>query len=237
MVAFMSMPAAPSADGGHFGLMDKVYQRQRYIYDFTRKYYLVGRDSLIDDLGLKPAETLIEIGCGTGRNLIAIARRYPDSRLYGLDASAQMLRTARDQLARAGLADRVTLVHGLAENLIPGDFGQDSFDHALFSYSLSMIPDWRQAIFSAVKALSAKGHIHIVDFGDLKTLPGKAVLQHWLALFHVTPRAELLEALEALFAEPDGALTLFTGRYAFRLSTAKGSMGSLLCGATDTGRA
>jgi S-adenosylmethionine-diacylgycerolhomoserine-N-methlytransferase len=56
MVAFMSMPAAPSADGGHFGLMDKVYQRQRYIYDFTRKYYLVGRDSLIEDLGLKPAE-------------------------------------------------------------------------------------------------------------------------------------------------------------------------------------
>ena len=89
MVAFMSIPAAPSAEAGHFGRMDKVYRRQRYIYDFTRKYYLVGRDSLIKNLALEPGARLVEIGCGTGRNLIAIARTYPHARLYGLDASAQ----------------------------------------------------------------------------------------------------------------------------------------------------
>ena len=189
MVVFMSMPAALSADPQHFGLMDKVYRRQRYVYDFTRKYYLLGRDSLIRDLDLKPGQTLVEIGCGTARNLIAIARRYPEARLYGVDASAQMLLTAREQLARAGLEDRVTLVHGLAENLSPAAFGVEAFDHALFSYSLSMIPDWQQALVAAAKALSEQGHVHIVDFGDLKTLPGKHLLRAWLALFHVTPRA------------------------------------------------
>jgi S-adenosylmethionine-diacylgycerolhomoserine-N-methlytransferase len=137
---------------------------------------------------------------------------------------------------RTGLADRVTLVHGLAENLSPSDFGLGSFDHALFSYSLSMIPDWRQAIISASKALSAKGHIHVVDFGDLKTLPGKALLQRWLALFHVTPRGELLNALEALFAHRNKALTLLPGRYAFRLSTTKANIASLSCCIADTGR-
>jgi hypothetical protein len=75
-----------------------------------------------------------------------------------------------------------------------------------------------------------------VDFGDLKTLPGKAILRRWLGLFHVTPRAELLEALEALFAKSGEALKLFPGRYAFRLSTAKGRMASLPCGTADTGR-
>ena len=34
--------------------MDQVYRRQRYIYDFTRKYYLLGRDRLIRGLALQP---------------------------------------------------------------------------------------------------------------------------------------------------------------------------------------
>ena len=233
MVAFMSIPAAPSAEAGHFGRMDKVYRRQRYIYDFTRKYYLVGRDSLIEKLALEPGARLVEIGCGTGRNLIAIAKAYPDARLYGLDASAQMLETAQAQLVRAGLAGRVNLTHGLAENLCPEAFGVERFDHALFSYSLSMIPDWRQAIVASAKALSDQGHIHIVDFGDLEKLPGKGLLRAWLRLFHVTPRSELLKSLEGL--SPEG-FRVFPGRYAFQLSAPKGKLGSLPCGFTDTGR-
>jgi S-adenosylmethionine-diacylgycerolhomoserine-N-methlytransferase len=233
MVAFMSMPAVPSAEAGHFGRMDKIYRRQRYIYDFTRKYYLVGRDSLIENLALEPDASLVEIGCGTGRNLIAIAKAYPQARLYGLDASAQMLETARAQLVRAGLAGRVNLTHGLAENLRPAAFGVKSFDHALFSYSLSMIPDWRQAIVAAANALSDQGHVHIVDFGDLESLPGKSLLRVWLGLFHVTPRGELLKSLEKL--SPEG-FKLFPGRYAFQLSAAKGKMGSFACVSTDTGR-
>ena len=58
--------------------MDRVYRHQRYIYDLTRKYYLFGRDRLIRELDLKPGERLVEIGCGTARNLVRIARRYPE---------------------------------------------------------------------------------------------------------------------------------------------------------------
>ena len=31
-------------------LMARIYRRQRHVYDFTRKYYLLGRDRLIDRL-------------------------------------------------------------------------------------------------------------------------------------------------------------------------------------------
>lgn len=90
------MPAALSPEiAEHAGLMDRVYRRQRHIYDFTRKYYLFGRDKLIGQLALGPSETLVEVGCGTARNLIAIARCYPGARLFGLDASEAMLETAR----------------------------------------------------------------------------------------------------------------------------------------------
>ena len=92
--------------------MDKVYRRQRHIYDLTRKYYLLGRDRLVKDLGAKPGETVIEIGCGTARNLIKIAEAYPGARLFGLDASAEMLRTAQEAIERAKLSDRIVLVHG-----------------------------------------------------------------------------------------------------------------------------
>ena len=53
------------------------------------------------------------------------------------------------------------------------------FDRVLFSYSLSMIPDWYQALEAAVAALKSTGRIHIVDFGDLTELGrlGTAVLK------------------------------------------------------------
>jgi S-adenosylmethionine-diacylgycerolhomoserine-N-methlytransferase len=214
--------------------MDAVYRRQRHLYDFTRKYYLFGRDALIRDLKLAPGTRLVEIGCGTARNLIAIARRYPGVRLYGLDASAEMLKTAQQQLARAGLEKRVILVQGLAEELTPESFGETAFDHALFSYSLSMIPSWRGALFAAAKALSGQGLIHIVDFGDLKSMPGRCLMRHWLSLFHVTPRTELLEALEREVGKAGKGLNVLPGRYAFRLSLAKGKLGTIGCGETVT---
>jgi len=229
----MSMPGGLSVEG-HAGLMDNVYRRQGYIYDFTRKYYLLGRDTLIRELELQPGQSLLEIGCGTARNLITIARRYPEARLFGLDASGEMLKTARQQLARAGLENRVVLVQGLAEELTPEAFGEQAFDHVLFSYSLSMIPGWREAIFAAANAISPHGHIHIVDFGDLKTTPGRGLLRRWLALFHVTPRAELLEVLEREVGTAGKGLNVLPGRYAFRLKLPKGTMGRLACGSTVT---
>jgi S-adenosylmethionine-diacylgycerolhomoserine-N-methlytransferase len=229
----MSIRVAHSAEDGHFGLMDRIYRNQRYVYDFTRKYYLFGRDSLIRDLGLGPGQRLVEIGCGTARNLIAIARRYPQAQLYGLDASAEMLETARHQVARAELQERITLVHGLAENLSPSVFGQDGFEHALFSYSLSMIPDWRRALQASAQALSNQGLVHIVDFGDFQNLPGRTALRAWLRIFHVSPRAELLTELESELGQ--GCLILLPGRYAFRLSLLKGKMGAYACGPADTG--
>jgi S-adenosylmethionine-diacylgycerolhomoserine-N-methlytransferase len=213
------MHAVPSPEQNHLGLMDQVYRHQRYIYDFTRKYYLFGRDSLIRDLALKPGDRLIEIGCGTARNLIAIARRYPEAKLFGLDASAEMLETASRQVRRAGLEHKITLRHGLAENLTSSLYGEDGFEHALFSYSLSMIPDWRLALAASRGALSNQGVVHIVDFADFRDLPGRSLLRAWLRIFHVNPRAELLEELEI---KDRCALTFLSGRYAFRAALNKG---------------
>jgi S-adenosylmethionine-diacylgycerolhomoserine-N-methlytransferase len=213
--------ASPPAE--HGVLMDRIYRRQRYIYNLTRKYYLFGRDRLIRELCLVPGERLVEVGCGTARNLIAIAKRYPNTQLYGLDASHEMLKTAAEAVKHAGLEDRIHLAHGYAEALSPAMFGETrGFERVLFSYSLSMIPDWKQALRAAMAALSPAGCVHVVDFGDLEGLgwPGKSLLMGWLNLFHVAPRAELLHAFET---KKTGALSLLPGRYAFLLTIGSGA--------------
>ena len=203
--------------GGHEALMDSVYRHQRHIYDLTRKYYLLGRDRLIRELDAKPGERIVEIGCGTARNLIAIAKAYPQARLYGLDASSEMLISARESLAKAKLDDKVVLAHGLAEDMTPDLFGiEGGFDRAIFSYSLSMIPDWQGALRVAAENVRPGGTIHIVDFGDLEALwkPVAGLLRGWLHLFHVHPREALLQRLEQE-RESVRSFHVLPGRYAF----------------------
>jgi S-adenosylmethionine-diacylgycerolhomoserine-N-methlytransferase len=221
------MAARPTESPNHAALMDAVYRHQRYLYDFTRKYYLFGRDRAIAELALEPDESLVEVGCGTARNLIRIARRYPQSRLFGLDASREMLKTAEIAVARAGLAGRIKLAHGYAEALSPDFFGEDrAFDRVLFSYSLSMIPDWKQALRAANATMAPAGRIHVVDFGDLRGLGrlGAGFIRWWLGLFHVEPRIEIVKTFETaigLNALQDSNLRILMGRYAFVLCCGK----------------
>lgn len=185
----------------HGALMDGIYRHQRFIYDITRKYYLLGRDRMIDALDVPSGGSVLEVACGTGRNLIAVARRYPEARLYGFDISAEMLTTARASIARKGLSERITLAEGDATAFDPqAMFGVPAFDRILISYSLSMIPDWQAALAEAVRHLAPGGQLAVVEFGQGEGLPETltAALRRWLALFHVTPRAELPQALERI---------------------------------------
>ena len=115
--------------------MDRMYRHQRHFYDLTRKFYLLGRDAMLDELPSIPAGRICELGCGTGRNLIRLARRRPDALLYGIDVSSEMLATARLSLRRAGLGHRVQLADAAAGSADPLQlFGVERFDVVYFSY-------------------------------------------------------------------------------------------------------
>ena len=185
-------------DISHAGRMDAIYRSQRHIYDLTRKYYLLGRDRLIDGLAVPDDGTVLEVGCGTGRNLILAARRWPKARLFGLDISEAMLETARANVVRAGLADRIAFAAADATRFDPQAlFGEAAFDRIFQSYTLSMIPNWQGAVREGVHHLGERGELHIVDFGQQEHLPPpfRKALFAWLARFHVEPRAGLRAAL------------------------------------------
>ncbi len=171
-----------------FENMDRMYRLQRYFYDFTRKYYLLGRDQLLREMDMKAGETVLEIGCGTARNLIVLAKRHPDTNLYGLDASSAMLETARSKADSAGITN-ITLKTALADDFsFDQTFGlSEPFDKIFFSYSISMIPPWRESIENAVKNLKTGGTIYIVDFFDQRNWPAmlRRPFAWWLRKFGV----------------------------------------------------
>lgn len=188
----------------HASLMDRVYRHQRHFYDATRKYYLLGRDPMIAGLDVPDGGSVLEIGCGTGRNLVKTAKRYPDAKLFGIDISAEMLATAHRAAERAGIDGRTRLDRADAAQFDPQAlFGQSGFDRIFISYAVSMIPQWQSVIRESIRHLNPGGELHIVDFGDQARLPRlfRKALFTWLDWYHVTPRETLFATCEELAAE------------------------------------
>jgi S-adenosylmethionine-diacylgycerolhomoserine-N-methlytransferase len=194
----MILSETKPVEQGAASLMDRMYHRQRYIYDASRKFYLLGRDELITDLAMPPGGSVLEIGCGTGRNLVKLAQTYPTARCYGLDVSIAMLETACQSVNRAGLGDRIRLAKADATDFRPDVlFKQPSFERIFISYALSMISPWRDVVMRSAECLSPGGSLHIVDFGDQSGLPRwfRSALNRWLSWFHATPRGDLRLAI------------------------------------------
>jgi len=84
--------------------MDRMYRRQRYIYDLSRKFYLLGRDAAIAEIRARPADAILEIACGTARNLVKLARAYPQSPCCGLAWPLRLFGAALIVVLRIGFA-------------------------------------------------------------------------------------------------------------------------------------
>lgn len=208
-----------------FAAMDNMYRFQRYFYDLTRKYYLLGRDRLIDEMLIEDGDNVLEVGCGTGRNLILLGKKRPEANLFGLDASSEMLRTAEEKIAKTHR--EIELKTALADEFnFNTTFGLEKpFDLVFFSYSISMIPVWRESIENALHNLKPGGTLYIVDFYDQKDLPRwfQKLLQGWLRKFHVQFWHDLLPYIKSL--EKDGLgkfeLTPLFRRYSYLASFKK----------------
>ena len=182
----------------HAELMDRVYRLQRRFgfYDITRKYYLLARDPMLAGLAVPEGGKVLEIGCGTGRNLVHAGRAFPDCELFGIDISREMLAAAGNSIERAGLRPRARLALADAAMLDPErTFGVGEFDRIFLSYAVSMIPQWRAVLACAARHLAPGGELHIAEFGDVAGLPRwtKSALYTWLDWYHVTPRPDLFD--------------------------------------------
>ncbi|MEZ4986516.1 MAG: class I SAM-dependent methyltransferase [Saprospiraceae bacterium] len=170
------------------------YRFQSSIYDLTRWTFLFGRKAVIQELPFEPEETfhLLEIGCGTGYNLIRAAKQYPEARFKGMDVSTDMLGIAKERLA--AIRRRVVLLNKPYEPAFYTWTGK--LDAILFSYSLTMInPQWESLIIQAYKDLKPGGYIAVADFHDSRF----PFFKRHMAGHHVRMDAHLLPVLQENF--------------------------------------
>ena len=172
--------------------IERYYRFHARIYDATRWSFLFGRAKLIHKIinHFAPSH-ILEIGCGTGRNLVELAQHLPQAKLVGLDISEDMLRQGRKNLV--AYPDRVELLHQTYDRPIKAN---PAFDLILFSYSLSMMhKDWEQVIDYARQDLKPGGLIAVVDFNG----SGLGWFKRWMGMNHVRMDGHLLPKLQSLF--------------------------------------
>ncbi|PWG65841.1 class I SAM-dependent methyltransferase [Spiribacter halobius] len=184
----MSTAPSPRATAA----VERYYRRHAGIYDLTRWSFLFGRRGIIEALpaDLHPA-SILEVGCGTGVNLVRLGRRFPTARITGLDASARMLGRAARRLARLDVRPRL-----LHRPYLRPEGPSGGFDLILFSYALSMFnPGRDDALDHALEDLAPRGLVAVVDFEH----SASPLFRRWMRLNHVRMEGDLRPALQQRF--------------------------------------
>jgi S-adenosylmethionine-diacylgycerolhomoserine-N-methlytransferase len=175
------------------------YRLHAPIYDSTRWAFLFGRTRLIGTLaskltGKSPA-SILEVGCGTGKNIIALARAFPDAKIIGCDLSKDMLTQARTSLARSLSEAEVAKVELINSSIL--SLNDQQYDLIVCSYMLSMTGDSLEPILHSIRRrLSPNGALAIVDFD----YSGLGFFRRWMRVNHVSLDGSLSRAL-TMFAK------------------------------------
>lgn len=136
--------------------LQAFYTPQAEQYDSFRERLLLGRNELIGLLSPPLGAYVVELGGGTGRNLLYFGERLQTfARVEIVDLCPALLEQARRREF-----SNVALIEADATDYQP----QQAVDCVYFSYSLTMIPDWQRAIDNALNMLKPGGTLGVVDF-------------------------------------------------------------------------
>lgn len=120
------------------------------------------KDSLLRQAGLRPGETVLDVGCGTGTLAITALAHEPGASVSGLDADDRILTIARRKAEQSGVNIRFTL--GLADRMPFADAEFDVVLSSLFFHHLETATK-QATLREVVRVLKPGGRLHVADWG------------------------------------------------------------------------
>lgn len=140
------------------------------------------RKKAVERLQLGPGSRVLEIGCGTGRNLGLLRRSVgPEGHIYGVDLSDGMLEKAKSFRAKQGW-ENVTLIPGDALDYT----APEKVDAVLFSLSYATMPHHKEVLKHAWNQLKPGKNLVIMDAKLPSGILGKLLLPYSLWIMRRT---------------------------------------------------
>ncbi len=125
--------------------------------------------------------TVLDVATGTGDLAIEIAEQHPVATVVGVDPSAGMLSIGRDKLVARGLAQRVTLSEGTAEEL---PFETASFAGATIAFGIRNVPDRPRGLAEMARVVAPGGRVVVLELSEPRGALGAMARVH---VHHVVP--------------------------------------------------
>ncbi|MEJ3745470.1 methyltransferase domain-containing protein [Actinomycetes bacterium KLBMP 9797] len=112
----------------------------------------------IDLMGIKPADRILDVGCGGGMAVRLLARHAPQGRVAGIDYSPEMVAQARSRNAAAVARQQVEIRPGNAMDL---PYPDQSFDHVCAIETFYFWPDPLRGLAEAARVLRPGGQVTV----------------------------------------------------------------------------
>ncbi len=148
---------------------------------------------------------VVDVHCGGGRWLIAMARRFPELELVGVEFQPDSVVRATANVAQAGLADRIAIHQ--AEVTKPDKV--DAYDLAYFQYALHQLADPVESLRAAWQALRPGGWLLVLDWplpsslDEFRTRHGELIAGVQLDELYQGTALATRERFRAWFTEAD----------------------------------
>lgn len=138
----------------------KTYTEWAPYYDATHAWTMPYRETARRALQIQPGDRVLDLACGTGLNLARLHEMVGETgSVQGVDLTPAMLDVARQRILKAGWKN-VAVREADAAHL---PFEEASFDHAICTYALNVIPDYVATIAEVKRILVSGGRLAVVD--------------------------------------------------------------------------